>query len=46
MDKLQPLIDEFKAIVQTKAFWFLLGLSMSGENIPSIVATVRAFIGV
>ena len=46
MDKLQPLVDEFKALAQTKAFWFLLGLSMSGQTIPNIVAAVRAFVGV
>lgn len=42
----QSFVDEVKALAGTKAFWFLLGLSMSGTSVPGMVEAVRAFVGV
>jgi hypothetical protein len=45
-DTFQAFVDEVKALADTKAFWFLLGLSVSGTSVPNIVETVRTFAGV
>lgn len=45
-DTYEAFVAEVKALAGTKAFWFLLGLSMSGASVPTIVAAVRTFVGV
>ena len=42
----EALVEEFKTVVGTKAFWFLLGLSLSGQTVPNIVEAARTIAGV
>lgn len=45
-DTWDAFVGEVKTVAGTKAFWFLLGLSMSGATVPTIVDAVKTFIGV
>ena len=45
-DAYAAFVAEVKNLAGTRAFWFLLGLSLSGQTVPQIVAAVKTFIGV
>lgn len=45
-DTFEAFVGEVKALAGTRAFWFLLGLAMSGTSVPEMVEAVRAFAGV
>lgn len=39
-------VEEMKTLLGTRAAWFLLGLSLSGATVPTIVDAVKQFAGV
>lgn len=45
-DAYAAFVAEVKSLCSTRAFWFLLGLSMSGQTVPAIVESVKQFVGV
>lgn len=36
---------EFKALLESKAAWFLLGMFFAQNDMPGVVAAMRGFIG-
>lgn len=38
--------EELKAMAGSRLAWFLAGVFLSGHNVPSVVESLRAFVGV
>lgn len=40
------MLDELKAFAQTRIAWFLIGVVVANGDVPTALATLRAFVGV
>lgn len=43
---LDTIKDELKSLSGSKLFWFLAGVFLSGSDVPSVVNSLRTFVGV
>lgn len=43
---IDTLKEEFKALAGSKVAWFLAGVFLSGQDVPSVVNSLRTFVGI
>lgn len=42
---IDSLKAEFAALATSRVAWFLAGVFLSGQDVPSVVASLRTFVG-
>jgi hypothetical protein len=43
---LQTLKDELLALAGSRIAWFLAGVFLSGQDVPSVIQSLRVFVGI
>ena len=42
---IESLKTEFATLVTSRVVWFVAGVYLSGQDVPSVVASLRTFVG-
>lgn len=42
---IESIKDELKGMMGSRLFWFFAGVMLSGHDVPSVVNSLRTFVG-